>query len=255
MSNSFATIILAAGRGKRMQSDRPKVLHRLAGRPLVHYVIEQARSVGSRQIILVIGHKRELVIEASAGMGVEYAVQEKQLGTGDAVQACRGALREFGGDVLILSGDVPLLRAATIQAASDLHRQRDAAATVFTFIPLAAAGYGRIIRGDEGELLRIVEHKDATTEERKTLEVNAGIYFFKALEMFRALDEIGNDNAAGEFYLTDTIAVLACWGRRLAAFLVADPMEVEGVNNPEQLLTLEREWLRRQPVDKSVAMC
>jgi len=237
---------MAAGLGKRMKSDLPKVLHKLAGRPLVHHVIEQAKNIGSSRILLIIGHKRELVIEETQNMGVEWIVQEQQLGTGDAIKACESALTGYTGDVLILSGDVPLLRKSTIEQAWELHKRSNAAATDFTFIPDTAKGYGRIVRGEESELLRIVEEKDATTDELKINEVNAGIYFFKSESMYRALEEVKNDNAAGEYYLTDTISVLEKWGEPLAAFLVEDPLEVAGVNTIEQLSHLEEEFIARQ---------
>ena len=175
MPEKFATIILAAGLGKRMNSDLPKVLHQFAGKPLVHHVIAQARSVGSGRIVLIIGHRRELVIEATAGLGVEYAIQERQLGTGDAVRACKAHLGAFQGNVLVLSGDVPMLKTRSIQQAHDLHVSSEAAATVFTFIPASSEGYGRILRTKEGDLVGIVEHKDATPEQRLIGEVNSSI--------------------------------------------------------------------------------
>jgi bifunctional UDP-N-acetylglucosamine pyrophosphorylase/glucosamine-1-phosphate N-acetyltransferase len=179
-------------------------------------------------------------------MGVEYAIQQEQRGTGDAVQACKTLLREYSGNVLILSGDVPLLSAGTIQAAYRCHLDSQAVATVFTFIPPTPKGYGRIVRGDHGELIGIVEEKEATEEQKAIREVNAGIYFFDCRSMFKALEEVTNDNATGEFYLTDTISILQWWKAKLAAFLVTDPLEVEGVNNPDQLKMLENEWLKRQ---------
>ncbi len=244
MPNNFATIILAAGMGKRMMSDLPKVLHPFAGKPLIHHVIDQAKSVGSDKIVLVIGHGRDLVIEATTGMNVEYAIQEQQLGTGDAVQACKNLLGSYRGDVLILSGDVPLLKSSSIVEAHKLHQSTQSVATVFTFIPATPEGYGRILRDGSGNLVGIVEHKDATPEQRLVGEVNAGIYFFDNAKMFKALENVKNDNAAGEFYLTDTIAVLAGWGEKQAGYIVADALEVEGINSPDQLKALESEWLR-----------
>jgi len=250
MTDRFATIILAAGMGKRMKSDLPKVLHPLAGRPLVHHVIDLARSVGSERIILVIGHGRQLVIDATHGLEVEYAVQEKQLGTGDAVNSCNAMLGSFDGQVLILSGDVPLMRAETVREAFDLHKSSKAAVTVFTFIPESAQGYGRIIRGTKRELLGIVEHKDATPAELQINEVNGGVYFFDSKALFSALGEIGNDNAAGEYYITDTVSILRRKGLAAAAYLVKDPLELDGVNTIDQLKTLESEWFRRQGTSK-----
>ena len=236
---------MAAGKGKRMENDLPKVLHRLAGRPLVYYVIELARRVGSERVVLVIGHKRELVKEATRMQCVEYVVQEKQIGTGDAIKVCRSALDGFNGDLLVLSGDVPLMKPETVESAWKLHSESRAAVTVFTFKPDDPTGYGRIVRGENGELLRIVEQKDAGREELEINEVNAGIYFFKADRLFRALEELDNDNASGEYYLTDTISIIKGWGEPEAAFLVEDPIEVAGVNTSQQLSELEEQFLAR----------
>ncbi len=246
MSDTFATIIMAAGKGKRMRNDLPKVLHPLAGRPLVHYVIELARSVGSERILLVIGHGSDLVREATRGLNVEWVVQERQLGTGDAIKSCRRDLAGFGGDVLILSGDVPLLQPTTVERAWSLHRESGAAATVLTFKPEDPTGYGRIIRGESGELLSIIEQKDVGTGMLKSDEVNSGVYFFRTEPLFQALDRISNRNAAGEYYLTDTISVLADSNEPLAAFLVEDPLEVAGVNTPQQLSRLEQKLILRR---------
>ncbi len=246
MNSSFVTIIMAAGKGKRMESDLPKVLHCLGGRPLVHHVIDLARDVGSNRIILIIGYKQEMVRDVTQHLDVELVVQRQQLGTGDAVKSCEHVLEGFSGDVLVLSGDVPLMRPSTVRNARMLHEQSNAAATVFTFKPDDPAGYGRIVRGDNDRLLRIIEQKDANPEEMKIDEVNAGIYFFKKDLMYRALEEVNNENASGEFYLTDTISVLAGWGERLTPFLVDDPVEVAGVNTLQQLSHMEKEFNVRQ---------
>ena len=242
MNRSFATIIMAAGKGKRMKSDLPKVLHRLAGRPLVHHVIDLARSVGSDRIILVVSHKKELVIESTRDKAVQWAIQEQPIGTGDAVKSCRSNLQDYSGDVLILSGDVPMLRRETILNAYDLHQSTDAVATDFTFKPDDPDGYGRIIRGSSGELLGIVEQKDASPKQLQIGEVNGGIYFFRSDILFTALDQVTNDNASGEYYLTDTIGILARQGQRMSAYLVDDPGEMAGVNDSDQLAELERRY-------------
>ena len=231
---------MAAGKGKRMKSDLPKVLHQLAGKPLVHHVIELAKIVGSSKIVLIIGHKRELVIEQTKHLEVEWVVQEQQLGTGDAVRVCKSILSDFMGDVLVLSGDVPLLRPETVTEAWKLHRETESAATVFTFEPEDPTGYGRVVRGSEGELNYIVEHKDANEEEKAVREVNGGIYFFRNDLMFKALEQISNDNASNEYYLTDTISVLRNSGYWVSAFLVKDRKEMAGINSKEQLQELEQ---------------
>ena len=237
---------MAGGIGKRMKSDLPKVLLQLAGKPLVHYVIDLARKVGSDRIILVVGYKRELVKETTRDLGVEWAVQERQLGTADAVKSCEPLLRDYDGDILILSGDVPLLRPESVAEALGLHRQSSAALTGFTFIPEDPTGYGRIIRGREGEFLKIVEEKDATEDNLKVNEVNGGIYLFRASELRRSLPMVTNDNASREYYLTDTISILDNLGEKISAYLVEDPMEMAGINSREQMILLESEFLRHK---------
>lgn len=245
MERKFVTLIMAAGLGKRMKSDLPKVLHKVAGKPMVTHVVELAKGVGSERTILIIGHKRELVIEETKTLGVEWVVQEQQLGTGDAVKVCHDKLKDFDGNVLVLSGDVPVLRAQSIIEAYEVHQSTGASCTVFTFEPGDAAGYGRVVRGESDELVKIVEHKDATDDERKIQEVNGGIYFFNSKDMFSALENISDNNASGEFYITDTIEILKEAGKRLSAYLVKDPMEMSGVNNREQLAELERYFNER----------
>lgn len=243
--NKFATIILAAGMGKRMKSDLPKVLHKLAGRPLLHWVIEQSEGAGGDMTVVVVGHKKELVIESVADMNVEIAVQEQQLGTADAVLSAKRYLEGWDGDILILSGDVPLLQTSTIRAAYDVHKREDASCTVFTFEPESPSGYGRVIRSTDGLITTIVEEKDANSEQKLIREVNAGIYFYRSVELWESLSKVDNKNAAGEFYVTDTISILCKAGKRVLPYLVDDPLETSGVNSPEQLLELEQIVLDR----------
>lgn len=248
MERQFVTVIMAGGLGKRMDSSLPKVLHEVCGRPLVYYVIQLAKRIGSERVILVIGYKRDLVIEVTKDAGVEWAIQEKQLGTGDAVKSARNSLLGYQGDVLVLSGDVPLLREESVLDAWEVHKSSRASVTVFTFMPGNPHGYGRIIRGGNGELLKIVEQEDVKGDEMEVREVNGGIYFFKAPDLFSALEKITNDNKAGEYYLTDTVAILGSEGRRLSAYMVKDPLEMAGVNDPEQLKELERYFIRARQV-------
>ena len=246
MGNYFTTLIMAAGMGKRMKSDLPKVLHRIAGKPMVHHVVDLARKVGSDRVILIIGYKRELVVEETRDSGVEWVIQAEQNGTGDAVEACRSVLEGYDGDVLVLSGDVPLLRAESIRDALAVHHDTQASATVFTFEPADPTGYGRVIRGAGDEVLRIVEHKDADRDELAAREVNGGIYFFRSRDMFDALRGVSNENASGEYYITDTIGILRAMNKRVSAYLVRDRMEMAGVNSAEQLGELEHYFLQHR---------
>ena len=193
MSN-LATVIMAAGKGTRMKSDLPKVLHKINGRPLVHYVIDLAVKLHSEKTILIIGHEKEMVKIACKDLNVEFASQDQQLGTGHAVQMTEPQLGAYDGDVLVLSGDVPLLTQETIKTLIDEHKKSSATATLLTSELEDPTGYGRIIRDANGFVKKIVEHKDANEEELKIKEINVGIYIFDAKNLFAALKNVKNDN-------------------------------------------------------------
>ncbi|RMI20095.1 MAG: UDP-N-acetylglucosamine pyrophosphorylase [Calditrichaeota bacterium] len=235
----LATVILAAGKGTRMKSDLPKVLHTLNGRPMVHYVIDVAEAIGSRRIVLVVGHKKELVIEACRERGVEFVVQSPQLGTGHAVLQTHPLFEGYQGDILVLSGDVPLLRAETLQKLLDIHRQEQPLATLLTTEMDDPTGYGRIVRDENGLVKQIVEHKDADEEIRKIREINVGIYIFRAEPLFRTLPLVKNDNAQGEYYLPDVVKIYVDRGEKVAAVLTGDVEETHGINTVEQLQRAE----------------
>jgi UDP-N-acetylglucosamine pyrophosphorylase len=238
MEKNFATVIMAAGKGTRMKnSEKAKVMFEVAGKPMIHHVVDLSIALKSERIIAVVGFFRESVtaylhITAPA---VEFAVQEPQLGTGHAVMQAKNALRDFSGDVLVLSGDVPLLRAATIRELISVHRNKNAVATILTTDLDDPSGYGRVLRGEEGNVVGIVEHKDATDEQRKVTEINSGIYIFDSAHLFDALGHITAHNAQNEYYLTDVFGYY--WDRRMtvAAKKTADFDEVRGVNTVEQL--------------------
>jgi bifunctional N-acetylglucosamine-1-phosphate-uridyltransferase/glucosamine-1-phosphate-acetyltransferase GlmU-like protein len=177
---------------------------------------------------------------AFEGSGFEFVEQTERLGTGDAVKRARRQIESFDGDVLVLAGDVPLLRAATIRRLRDVHREEAAAVTVLTARLEDPAGYGRIVRSPAGEFLGIVEHKDATPEQRAVDEVNSSIYCFESAALRSVLDRFRRDNAQGEEYLTDAVALLRGDGRKVAAVAAAGPEEILGVNTPEQLAEIER---------------
>lgn len=237
---NLATVILAAGKGTRMQSDLAKVLHPLNGRPMVEYVIDAAHAVGSELTVLIIGHQKEAVQEATANSNVQYAVQLPQLGTGHAVLQAKPLLSDFDGNVLVLSGDVPLLRPETLRELIDLHERSDCLATLLTTNMEDPTGYGRVIRDEQGHVAEIVEEKDASDDIRKIREINVGIYIFKARELFETLPLVRNDNRQGEYYLPDVLKIYVDRGEKLAAALTEDVEETHGINTVDQLKNAEK---------------
>jgi bifunctional UDP-N-acetylglucosamine pyrophosphorylase/glucosamine-1-phosphate N-acetyltransferase len=238
MSRTWA-VILAAGEGKRMRSAEAKVLHRLGGRPLIEFPIALARAVGAAGIVVVVGHRGEAVRAALAGEpGLTFVDQPAQRGTGHALLVARPAVPASAREVLLLYGDVPLLAPATAEGLLAHHRATRAAATVLTFRPADPTGYGRIVRAG-GRLRAIVEERDATPAQRRLREANAGVYVFDAAALWPALAAGRPDNAQGELYLTDVIRRLVRGRRRVEAVVVADPLEVAGVNDRRQLAALE----------------
>jgi bifunctional UDP-N-acetylglucosamine pyrophosphorylase/glucosamine-1-phosphate N-acetyltransferase len=237
---SIATVILAAGKGKRMKSDLPKVLHPLLGRPMIHYVIETARAIGSTKIVLVVGHKKELVIDATREEKVEYAYQEEQLGTGHAVLQTRPFLQDDESDILVLSGDVPLLTPQTLNYLIEIQQREGPLASLLTAEMDDPSGYGRIIRNSAGFVSQIVEHKDATPEILKIKEINVGIYIFQCRSLFATLPQLNNNNSQGEYYLPDVIKIYVDRGEKVAAILTPNAEETHGINDIFQLKHAEK---------------
>jgi len=231
----LAAVILAAGKGTRMSSDLPKVLHTVGGRPLISHIIETVKAVPADRICVVIGYRADLVRRTCAGEPVEFVMQEPQLGTGHAVLQCRPVLDDFEGTILVLNGDVPCLRAGTIRDFIRGHADAAASATVMTAKMSDPKGYGRIIRDGDASLLKIVEEKDATDDERRVEEVNTGLFCFDKTALFDALGDIGQDNAQKEYYLTDVIAILKKKGLDVSAHLIEDHREVAGINTDSEL--------------------
>jgi bifunctional UDP-N-acetylglucosamine pyrophosphorylase/glucosamine-1-phosphate N-acetyltransferase len=213
-----------------MKSATPKHLHPLLGRRMVDWVVDAARGAGVERVVVVASPQTSNLLD-----GVEVAVQEKPLGTGDAVRSAHRALDGFGGDVLVLNGDVPALRPETIHALVDTHRKAGAAATVLSFEPADAGAYGRIVRDGDGRLARIVEAADATPEELALGEVNSGIYVFRSDKLWATLERLDAHNAQGELYVTDTLGLLVADGETCAVQLADDPLEAEGVNTRAEL--------------------
>ncbi|MAU81997.1 bifunctional UDP-N-acetylglucosamine diphosphorylase/glucosamine-1-phosphate N-acetyltransferase GlmU [Gordonia sp. Z-3] len=250
---STAVIVLAAGAGTRMKSKTPKILHSLAGRTLVGHALHGAAGIDPSDLIAVVGHERERVTAAVTEIGahlactVSVAVQEQPLGTGDAARAgLAGLPDDFAGTVVVTAADVPLLDAATLRALVATHTaDGGAGVTLTSFIADDPTGYGRIIRTNDSLVQAIVEHKDASAEQRAITEVNAGIYAFDAALLRSALAELSTDNVQGEFYLTDVIEIARAGEHTVRAFTVEDPMLVAGCNDRAQLADLAAEFNRR----------
>ena len=235
MPTHAAAIVLAAGKGTRMKSDLPKVLHKVCGLPMVEHVVRALRGAGVQRIVVVVGHGGEAVQEA-LGATVEYAWQREQLGTGHAVQCAADALLGHEGPVVVASGDAPLVDAAAMRALLDAHGAR--ALTVAAAVLEDPHGYGRIVRDAEGKLTGIVEQKDASEAQRAIREINAGLYAFDGRVLFSLLPRLRNANAQGEYYLTDLVAMAAADGLAVAAHL-ADAALLQGVNDRWQLSEVE----------------
>jgi len=248
---ALAVIIMAAGKGTRMKSDLPKVLHHANGRPLIEYVLDTSLCLEPDKIVLIVGHQAELLKEAASGYPVTTALQEPQLGTGHAVMQAEAHLSDFNGEVLILSGDAPLVDSGTLHDLIAFHRFRDAAATVLTAELDEPAGYGRVIREKNSDsVLKIVEQKDASEKELAEREINSGVYVFNARLLFQALRQINTNNAQKEYYLTDVFSICCKSGNRVCAFRTDNPEEILGINTPEQLLEAERVLLQRRTENK-----
>ena len=240
--NPIAVVILAAGKGTRMKSDLHKVLHPIAGRPMLLHLIASAAALHPAKTVVVTGAGREQVEAAVAPLGIATALQAEQLGTGHAVAQARAALAGFEGDVLILYGDVPLVTATTMQRMIDrLHGDDTPAVVVLGFRPADPGAYGRVIADAAGRMDRIVEYKDASEAERAVTLCNSGLMAVRAADLFALLDRLGNDNAAGEYYLTDIVGLAGAAGRS-AAVIETGADEVAGVNSRGELAGVEAAW-------------
>jgi len=246
LSDKRAAIVLAAGKGKRMKSNIPKVLHRIHGRPMITILLDTLVRMKFDRIVVVIGHKGEMVQEALATYPVAFVWQREQLGTGHAVMMAKEELADFEGTTLVVAGDVPLLSEGSIKLLFDMHISTNSAATCLSAVFDDPTGYGRIVRdGKSDRLKQIIEHKDATEAIRKIREVNSGTFCFDNRLLLQSLDQIGTDNAQGEYYLTDVIKALYDKGLPVSVAVARNPEEVKGVNSVDQLEHLERVFADR----------
>jgi len=247
MSNTpvIDAVVLAAGKGTRMKSDKPKVLHTLAGDPLLTHVLETARASGIGRTVVVVGHQAERVRETCQAADLEFVIQEPQLGTGHAVQMAEPALRE-GGWTVVLAGDVPLLRTETLSRLVKDTRDSGAAVAVLTCVVDDAGAYGRIVKDAQGNFLKIVEARDASPDELAIGEYNSGVYCYQTDRLRVALAELNTDNDQGEYYLTDTIGWLVARGEKVSTVETDDPDEVVGINTVDELAAAEKLFLERR---------
>lgn len=242
----FAVVILAAGQGTRMRSDTHKVLHPIASRPMLLHLLDRVDALGAERRVVVVGKGRDQVEAAIVGRNVVTALQPEQKGTGHAVQQAAPALDGYDGPVLILYGDTPFVETETLRRMLDrLDGEDGPGVVVLASCPEDPLKYGRIILGDGDRIAKMVEYKDATEEERAVRLCNSGMMAIRSRDLFRWLGEIGNDNAAGEYYLPDAVNIAAAEGRE-AVVIEGDPYETAGVNSRAELAHLELEWQRRR---------
>ncbi|HJT26663.1 MAG TPA: bifunctional UDP-N-acetylglucosamine diphosphorylase/glucosamine-1-phosphate N-acetyltransferase GlmU [Pyrinomonadaceae bacterium] len=250
---------MAAGLGTRMKSRRAKVLHELGGAPLIAYVVRAAQALEPRSIITILGHQAEEVERAvltEVGELASFVIQQKQRGTGDAVESARRVLEKSDSLVLVLSGDVPMIRVETLQKLIEHHNNTGAACSILSVRLENPTGYGRIIRDNNGEFRKIVEQRDASEDERLVREINSGIYCFEATALFDALRKVEPKNDQGEYYLTDVAEIILKSGRTVSVYLINDPREVSGVNTRAELAEFEnlvrRSAIRRLMIESGV---
>jgi len=236
MSTGRAVVVLAAGKGKRMKSDIPKVMHQVNGRPIIRILMNTLLNLGFDRIVVVVGHGGEMVQTELSDLPVTYVWQREQLGTGHAVQMALPELEGFEGTVLVALGDVPFLSSASFEQLMGLHESSQAVATCLSAIVDDPTGYGRVVRIPDSDLITgIVEHKEADADILAINKINTGTICFEKQALVESLGYLSNDNAQGEYYLTDTIKVLYSRGLRVAALSTADPHEWRGINSVEQL--------------------
>lgn len=241
---SLKAIVMAAGKGTRMKSETSKVMHLAHGKPIVSRIIAALNQLEVEENILILGHKKEQILEYF-GNEISYVLQEEQLGTGHAVMQAEKKLEGYKGDVLILNGDIPLLRAKTLKEMYELYLEKNVDGIILTANFENPFSYGRILKNDD-KVIGIVEEKDANEEQKKIKEVNAGVYIFKSEDLLCALSKIDNKNEKGEYYLTDVIKILSGIDKKIISYSLKDSMEIQGVNSKVELALVSKELRDRK---------
>jgi bifunctional UDP-N-acetylglucosamine pyrophosphorylase/glucosamine-1-phosphate N-acetyltransferase len=245
----FSIIVLAAGKGKRMKSQLPKVLHPILGRPMLSYVLDAVFEISPKRIVVVVGYGAEKIKNTLSSIEVEFALQSKQLGTGHAVRCAKEYIQDYNGSIVIINGDFPLIRSETLKNFIESHKKSNAKISLLTAFLESPEGYGRVVRNGNGDVLRIVEEKDATSKEKRIREINSGAYCVESNFLWEAIRKIDIKNKQGEYYLPDIVKVATKSGNRVGVFIAPDSEEVLGVNNREELATVE-ERLRKRTNEK-----
>jgi len=237
MNTNLAVVIMAAGKGTRMKRDDiPKVCNLVLGKPLIQYVVDQAKALSATKIVCIVGHQQDVVRETLKNEPVLFAEQLEQLGTGHAVLQTANILKDFSGDVIVLSGDVPMLKGSTLSALLDKHHSGKFAATVLTALADEPKGYGRVLRTQDDLFDCVVEHKDATAEQ---LKINSGIYVFDSTLLYKKLPEVSNSNAQSEYYLPDVLPLFKSEGAKVGVEICETFSEIQGINTVDELKTVE----------------
>lgn len=240
MKNKVSIIILAAGKGTRMKSDMPKVLHKVNEKSMIEHVILNARNLNPEKMIVVVGYKYEMVKKQLENQDLTYVIQHKQNGTAHAVMQCEELLKNYDGHTLVLSGDVPLIKSKTLKELFEIQIKNKAHATVLSAKVRNPYGYGRIIRNSDNNFKTIVEEKDANDSQKNITEINGGIYIFNNQTLFENINKVKNNNNQSEYYLPDVLEILTKQNCKVLVYQINDENEIKGANTEEQLLDLEK---------------
>ena len=240
MKNKVSIIILAAGKGTRMKSDMPKVLHKVNEKSMIEHVILNARNLNPEKMIVVVGYKYEMVKKQLENQDLTYVIQHKQNGTAHAVMQCEELLKNYDGHTLVLSGDVPLIKSKTLKELFEIQIKNKAHATVLSAKVRNPYGYGRIIRNSDNNFKTIVEEKDANDSQKNITEINGGIYIFNNQTLFENINKVKNNNNQSEYYLPDVLEILTKQNCKVLVYQINDENEIKGANTEKQLLDLEK---------------